>query len=55
MLQSLSLSNLLDLGYKQGGAPMQPYHTTTMIHTSQQSNLSVSILMLNQGFKAYLH
>ena len=53
MLQSLSLSKLLGLGCKQGQAPMQQYHTTTMIHTSQQSNLSTNILMLDQGFKAH--
>ena len=55
MLQSLSLIKLLGLGVRQGGAPMQPYHTTTMIHTSHQSNLSTSILLLDQGFKAYPH
>jgi hypothetical protein len=53
MLQSLSLSKLLSLGCKQGHAPMQQYHTTTMIHTSPQSNLSTSILMLDHGFKAH--
>jgi hypothetical protein len=51
----LSLSNLLGLGYKQGGVSMQQYHTTNLIHTSHQSTLSTSILMLDQGFKTYPH
>jgi hypothetical protein len=55
MVQDLSLSKLLGLEFRQGGAPMQPYHTITMIYNTQQSKSFTSILMLDQDFKAYPH
>jgi hypothetical protein len=51
-LQSSPPFNLLDIGGKQRGSPMYPYHAILMICSSQQSNLFTSILRLGSCYKA---